>query len=74
MTEAELRAEAKKLGYVLVKKPCYQCTCYVPYPNKSHRYKNGRWKCVDEYRPIKFEHKGHQPLTRCQKINREVEE
>lgn len=27
----------------------YQCSCYVEYPNQSHKNKNGTWKCVDKY-------------------------
>jgi hypothetical protein len=69
MTEEELKAEAKKLGYTVAKKPCYQCSCYMPYPNINHKNKNGKWKCVDNYRPIKFERKWwHGPMTRCEKI------
>ena len=26
-----------------------ECTCWVKYPNENHRFKNGRWKCVDKY-------------------------
>ena len=66
MTEDELRAEAKKLGYTVAKKPCYQCSCYMPYPNINHKNKNGTWKCVDRYRPRKFERKWwHIPMTKC---------
>lgn len=69
MTEEELKAEAKKLGYNIAKKPCYQCTCYCHYPNINHKKPNGKWKCVDKYRPIKFERKWwHRPLTRCERI------
>lgn len=66
MNDEELKAAAKKLGYVLVKKPCYQCSCYLPYPNESHKQKNGRWKCVDRYEPIEFDRKSlYSPITKC---------
>ena len=52
-TEEELKAEAKKLGYVVAKKPIYQCSCYMPYPNECHRQKNGNWKCIDRYKNIR---------------------
>lgn len=69
MTEEELKAEAKRLGYTVVKKPCYQCSCYMPYPNELHKNSKGTWKCVDKYRPIKCERKWwHQPMTKCVKI------
>lgn len=28
------------------------CSCWVEYPNESHKYKNGHWKCVQEYKCI----------------------
>lgn len=66
MTEEQLKDEAKKLGYTVVKKPCYQCSCYMPYPNINHKHKNGKWKCVDKYRPMKFMRKrGNTPQTKC---------
>ena len=69
MTETELKEIAKAMGYTVSKKPCYQCSCYVSYPNKSHKHKNGTWKCVDKYKPIKFERKGwYMPMTKCVKI------
>jgi len=68
MTVEELKEEAKKMGYVLKKESCYQCSCYCSYPNINHKRTNG-WKCVDKYKPIKFERKHrHQPKTRCVKI------
>lgn len=27
----------------------YQCSCYVEYPNENHKFKSGKWKCVDRY-------------------------
>lgn len=70
MTDKELKAEAKKLGYVVAKKPIYQCSCYMPYPNECFKNKNGKWKCVDKYRPIKFDRKGwYVPKTKCVRLN-----
>lgn len=69
MTEEELKTEAKKLGFMVAKKPVHQCSCYMPYPNECHKNKNGKWKCVDKYRPIKFERKWwHMPMTKCVRI------
>jgi len=69
MTKEELKTEAKKLGYVVAKKPIYQCSCYMPYPNECHKNKNGKWKCVDKYKPIKFECKsGYTPITKCIRV------
>lgn len=69
MTEEELKAEAKKLGYVVAKKPIYQCSCYMSYPNECHKNKNGKWKCVDKYRPIKFKRKcRYNPMTKCVRV------
>lgn len=68
MTIEELQLEAKKKGYRLCKIPEYQCTCYMEYPNHCHKQKNGHWKCVDDYEPIKFKRKGlHNPMTRCRR-------
>lgn len=64
----ELRTEAKRKGFRLCKIPEYQCTCYMEYPNKNHKHKNGHWKCVDNYEPIKFKRIGESfPMTRCRK-------
>lgn len=68
MTETELKEIAKAMGYTVSKKPCYQCSCGMPYPNENSKHKNGKWKCVDKYKPIKFEHKNGDKLTRCIKI------
>ena len=66
MTVEKLKEEANRLGYLIVKKPCYQCHCYLHYPNPSHKKKNGEWKCVDKYKPMKWQRKyEHQPLTKC---------
>lgn len=74
MTEPELKAEAKKLGYTVAKKPCYQCSCYMPYPNINHKGKNGKWKCIDKYKPIKFVRKcQHVPQTKCVRSDQNAE-
>lgn len=64
----ELKARAKELGYTMAKKPCYQCSCYCPYPNENYRKKNGKWKCLDKYEPIKSHRIGeHYPMTKCRR-------
>lgn len=30
-----------------------ECTCWVDYPNESHKFKNGKWKCVDNYECVR---------------------
>lgn len=25
------------------------CSCWVHYPNETHKHKNGKWRCVDDY-------------------------
>lgn len=30
-----------------------ECTCWVKYPNESHKHKSGKWKCVDNYECIR---------------------
>ena len=68
MTEDELREEAKRQGFNLAKIPCYQCSCYVPYPNINHKNKNGSWKCVDRYEPIEHMKKSmYGAMTHCRK-------
>lgn len=66
MTINELKQEAENQGYRLIKIPNYTCTCYMEYPNKCHKRKNGKWKCL-QYEPIKFKRIGHNPKTRCRK-------
>lgn len=51
MTVEELREAAAALGYTIIKRPSYDCSCYVGYPNESFKKKNGKWKCVDCYEP-----------------------
>lgn len=29
------------------------CTCWIDYPNESHQFKNGHWKCIDKYKCIR---------------------
>ena len=71
MTIDELKREADKNGYRMYRKPDYQCSCYLPYPNERHKMKNGRWKCVDRYEPV--EHKWrykptiNYPITFCKR-------
>lgn len=68
MTDEEIKAEALKHGYRLCKIPCHDCSCYMPYPNISHKNKNGAWKCVDRYRPIEDAPKTKWgPITKCVK-------
>ena len=68
MTVDDLKKEAEKAGYTVIKKPCYDCSCYSEYPNKCHQHKNGRWKCVDNYRPIEFKrNSNYSPITKCVK-------
>lgn len=68
MTENELKAEALNQGFRLTKIPEYDCSCYMPYPNEGHRHKNGKWKCVDNYVPLKVKSRGeHFPCTKCRR-------
>lgn len=62
-----LKSEADKLGYRLQKKPDYQCSCYLPYPNEYHKHKNGTWKCIDKYEPIEHKTQRYGSLTHCRK-------
>lgn len=75
MTEKELKIEAEKLGYKIIRKPCYQCSCYAEYPNKAHKFKNGNWKCVDKFKPIKHKRiNNFSPVTKCVMIEKEKNE
>lgn len=66
MTYAELKAEAYRQGYRLQKIPEFQCSCFVPYPNESHKCKNGKWKCVDKYEPMEYKRRSaFDPCTHC---------
>lgn len=75
MTVEELKQEAEKQGFSLVRKPDYDCSCHRMYPNEMHRNKNGTWKCVDRYRPCKHQRKYMNtldyPKTFCRRIDRE---
>lgn len=31
----------------------WDCHCWCEYPNKHHKHKNGKWKCVDKYECIR---------------------
>lgn len=67
MTLEELKQEAIKQGYILQKLPCFDCSCYCLYPNKNHRFKNGKSKC-DDYYPIKYKQRSRfDPITHCKK-------
>jgi hypothetical protein len=67
MTPEELKAEAKKQGYTLQKIPAFHCSCYLPYPNELHGFKNGKCKC-DNYYPIKYKQRSlYDPVTHCRK-------
>ena len=30
-----------------------ECTCWVPYPNRSHLKPSGKWKCTDCYENVR---------------------
>ena len=67
MTLEELKAEAKRQGYTIQKIPAFQCSCYLPYPNESCRFKNGKSKC-DNYYPIKYKQRSrYDPITHCRR-------
>ena len=68
MNKETLKAEANEAGYQLVKKSCYQCSCYSEYPNDALKRNNGKWKCVDQYVPIKWVRKNNSlKVTRCRR-------
>jgi len=29
------------------------CSCWCKYPNESMKFKNGKWKCIDNYKCIR---------------------
>ena len=31
----------------------WDCSCWCKYPNKNHKQKNGKWKCVDRFQCIR---------------------
>ena len=47
MTFDELKEEAKRQGYNLVKKPDWTCSCCCPYPNDSSEKRKRR--CLEKY-------------------------
>lgn len=60
----ELKKEADALGYKLVKKPCYDCTCVMEYPRVE--------KCKN-YEPIELETKRiNSHLTHCRRKNNDT--
>lgn len=42
----------------------YDCSCLMEYPNKKHKCKNGKWKCVDRYDFVEVSKHGY---THCRK-------
>ena len=49
-----------------------ECHCWVPYPNESHKNKNGTWKCVDKYecvRDLGADGKGKSTFCRRKNLN-----
>lgn len=47
----------------------YQCSCWVHYPNESHKKKNGTWKCVDRYECVRdlVDGKNWDAATHCKR-------
>ena len=50
----------------------WDCSCWVNYPNKAHRKRNGEWKCVDSYECIR-DRKGYDGKTHCRRKNEEAQ-
>lgn len=46
-----------------------RCSCWIKYPNDSHKKLNGKWKCVDCYRCIRDTDGKHKTI--CEKIEKE---
>lgn len=67
MTFEELKSQADKMGYKLIKKPDWDCSCVLPYPNKNHELKNGKWKCIDCFDFIGTSRQG---MTHCRRIQK----
>ena len=55
---------AIKFGRVI---PTDICSCWEEYPNKNHKFKNGKWKCVDCYKNIDNA-EGYKRKTHCRRI------
>lgn len=70
MTFEELKTEADKMGYKLIKKPDWDCACYMPYPNKNHERYDGTWKCIDCF---EFMGTSRQGMTHCRRTNDKLE-
>lgn len=67
-TVEDIKAEGYKQGYAdaLAKKQrpkAKECSCYASYPNESHKKKNGKWKCVDDYECVR--NCTHKQKTKC---------
>ena len=43
------------------------CSCWEDYPNKNHKFKNGKWKCVDCYENIDNA-QGYKRKTHCRRV------
>lgn len=51
---------------------CFDCSCWVTYPNESHKKDNGKWKCVDKFECVHSTKTGYKygDKTKCQrKVN-----
>ena len=55
--------EAIRTGRVI---PTDICSCWEEYPNKNHKFKNGKWKCVDCYTNINGA-EGYKRKTHCRR-------
>jgi len=42
----------------------WDCSCWVDYPNESHKCKNGHWKCVDRFEFVGVSENG---CTHCKR-------
>ena len=69
----ELKKIADSMGYRLQKKPSYDCSCWIEYPNIFHRRKNGKWKCVDLYECVSEEQPCKEKKTYCRMKIKEQE-
>ena len=46
----------------------WDCSCWVNYPNKAYKKRNGEWKCVDKYECIR-DREGYDRKTHCRRKN-----
>lgn len=56
--------DAIKLGRII---PNDICSCWEDYPNKNHKHKNGKWKCIDCYTNIDNV-QGYKRKTHCKRV------